>query len=147
MDKEHNEFVLLLGALTGLSLVGVLSVLAVMILRPNADNTQLIVTIIGFLTPTIVSVIGAFKGIQNSHTLKDLTVKVNGNVERQVQQAATVATLTERAANVEVAKQVAIDTAASVAVNTANAIAAANINTPVLPQPLKVDIVDHITKE
>lgn len=47
------------GAVVGLSALGVLSIVGVLLVQPEKDNTSLIATILGFLLPTILSLLGA----------------------------------------------------------------------------------------
>jgi hypothetical protein len=60
-----------LQAIVGVSLIGVLAVVAILALRPHDDNTQLIVTVIGFLAPTLVALLDTIR-----------TQRVNDSVQR-----------------------------------------------------------------
>jgi len=42
-------------------LIGVVSVMAVVIIRPNSDNTLLITTIVGFIAPTLMALLAFLK--------------------------------------------------------------------------------------
>ncbi len=60
-------------AIVILSSLGVVGVLAVTLIRPSADNTSIIVTIIGFLTPSI--------GAMLAGMLKETHATVNGRMD------------------------------------------------------------------
>ena len=129
----NGELKLLVTTIVGLSVLGLTSILSIIYFRPNADNTQLITSIIGFLAPTIMAFIAAFRGIQNSGDIKEVKKLVNGNASKQaetiatltdhaVNQSASIATLTEHLAATktaaELAAQTAADTAAALAFKT-----------------------------
>ena len=85
---KNTEILGLLASIFGLSLAGVAAVLIISYLRPNIDNTLLITTVIGFLTPTLASLIAVIKGFTNASAIQDLHLIVNSRLTQLLQQTA-----------------------------------------------------------
>jgi hypothetical protein len=62
----------MLRAITIMSGIGVAGIVAVEALRPKEDNAQIIFTILGFLSPTMVAVLALLKAHENREAVKDL---------------------------------------------------------------------------
>jgi len=92
----NNEVLLYLLPICVLIGLGLVAIVAVSILRPSQDNSQIITTIIGLLTPTLVALIAAVKSIQNGQDIKELHIVVNSRLSQLLQQTAMAAKLAER---------------------------------------------------
>lgn len=82
-----------LTAVLGISLIGALSVVALEVLRPEGVNTQAAYTILGFLAPTLVSLLAILRSVGNAQALNhlhDCTHQQNEHIEAATK-AATVA--------------------------------------------------------
>jgi hypothetical protein len=66
----------MLMTLFGMSALGVVSVVAITILRPHDDNTQLVATLLGFLVPTTAIVIDTLKTSEVHESVKTLQSQV-----------------------------------------------------------------------
>jgi hypothetical protein len=116
----NKAFVLLGGTIAGLSCLGVLSILLVVIKHPDSSTTsQAILQIVAILSPTIIALVGAFKSIETDKTVttkvEDLKTTVTGNSEHLEQQAAKVEDLHEQIATVNVKADIAAQTAVKLA--------------------------------
>ena len=92
------DFYLLIASIFGLSLIGVLAIILISFLRPNIDNTVLITTVIGFLTPTLASLIAVVKSFHNANAIEELHLAVNSRLTELLQQTSLAANLAGRAA-------------------------------------------------
>jgi hypothetical protein len=70
-----------------LSAIGVAAVLGILALRPHDDNFQLIVTLLGFLTPTLISILSLLKSSENKEHLDNLNNTVNARTSDLVKVA------------------------------------------------------------
>jgi len=68
MTPESRHIAWYVAAVVGISAVGVAGVVALEVLQPNVDR-GLIVTIIGFLTPTVVALLALIRGEGNSQQI------------------------------------------------------------------------------
>jgi hypothetical protein len=118
-----NDLKALIISVVSLTMVGLGSVVAIVLVRPTEDNTYLINTVITILLPTLMSFVAAFKGMQNSAQLKDIKEQGNGATQAAIVQAAHVATLTEQVKSVQEAALLAAQTSK----DTASALAAKEI--------------------
>ena len=123
----NKELIALMVTTVLLVVLGLGSMTAIVILRPADNNAVILKEIAEFLGPTILIFISLFKNIQNgvtndkiAATTNRVEFKVDGNIEKLVNQHATVATLTEQLVSVKAAA----DLAAKTAIDTAAALAA-----------------------
>jgi hypothetical protein len=123
----------LISATITISLIGVSAIVLIMILRPSTDNFQVITTILGFLAPTLFTYMSLLKSYQNGTALKEVKISVDGNIQKLLDQAGTVATLTEQVQSAKEAAKVA----AATSVTTAALVAAAQPPPPVIQDALK----------
>lgn len=56
----------------GLCLLGISSILAIVVLRPEGDNTTIIIAIVGFLAPTVAAIVALM--------VKDVHVLINSRM-------------------------------------------------------------------
>lgn len=106
---------LVIHAVVTINFVAAAAIIGILFLRPNQDNTPLIVTILGFLGPTIAALLALAKTIQTGAAVDNLKVQINGRLSQLLEQ-------TERAAKAE-GRQEGTDAAAAAA--TAAAVPAA----------------------
>jgi hypothetical protein len=110
-----RELTALVATVIALTMLGLVTIVAIVIFRPSADNGEIVKSIVSLLVPTLLTFIAAFKGVQNSADLKDLKQSTNGAIEHQVSQASAIATLTEQVKSAKTAADVAADNAAATA--------------------------------
>lgn len=72
LRSRRMQPVYLLLAVLGITAIGAASVVALEVLRPAGYNSQAAYTIIGFLTPTVVSILALIKSSGNGQTLKHI---------------------------------------------------------------------------
>lgn len=134
MSKTSELYLVVIGTVI-LSFIGVAALAYISYIRPLADNTQLNVMICGFLAPTILVYANWVKGYQiqtsqarNTEAIAEIKKNTNGLTTQAVNNAATIATLTEKVESANkassVAAQVAVNTAVALAAKTANSIPA-----------------------
>lgn len=116
----NKKFLLLGTAITGLSCIGVFSILAVAFGHPNAtNNDQTILQIISILMPTLIALIGAFKSIETEKVVTDkvdvLKTTIDGNREHLETQAIKVASLTKEVDTAKITANIAAKTAVTLA--------------------------------
>lgn len=88
----------------GMTLLGVSAVIAVFLMRPDKDNTAIIVSILGFIGPTLAAILAYFKA-QETHLV------VNSRMDefkRGLQEAARLAVAAARAEGVIVGKEAGV---------------------------------------
>lgn len=71
----------------GTAVLGVVSVLGIEALRPTTDNTQLIVTVLGFLAPTMISLIDTLKTDKVRHSMTEVHSNI-ASLSSQINQKA-----------------------------------------------------------
>lgn len=132
MSKTNELYLLVIGTIV-LCFIGIAAIAYISYIRPNADNMQIYVMILGFLAPTILTFGNFVKGyqiqtaqVQNAQGIADIKKNTNGMTTQLVNNAATVATLTEKVESANKAAEVA----AQVAINTAVALAAKTVESP-----------------
>jgi uncharacterized membrane protein YccC len=116
----------------GGTMVTLATIVVVLILRPEQDNSQLIATIVAVTAPTIAAVLALIKGTENAAALNEMRIVVNGRLaellartaqaerllgrdEGEVKAAVQATTLTELAERTAHAAVKAADVAAKVA--------------------------------
>jgi hypothetical protein len=102
-------------SLTIITCLGLICITCLEIFCPAGAQTQTVVLIIGFLTPTIGQILNLAKSNANGKGIDDVKVASNGQTEHAVQQAAKLATLTEKVESAKVAAEVAATTTAATA--------------------------------
>jgi hypothetical protein len=95
---KTTDFIALMCAVFGLGITGVIAIIVISYLRPNVDNTLLIIIVLGFLTPTLASLIAVVKGFANANAIRDLHVIVNSRLTELLQQTSLAANLAGREA-------------------------------------------------
>jgi hypothetical protein len=100
----NSQLLLLVGAVVTLAFIGVGGIISVTYLMPTRDNTQLIATIAGFIGPSIVAFIAAFKsteavarGKENAESIQSLHLVVNSRLTQLLEQTALASNLTGKA--------------------------------------------------
>ena len=93
---KTTDFIALMCAVFGLGITGVIAIIVISYLRPNVDNTLLIIIVLGFLTPTLASLIAVVKGFANANAIQELHVIVNSRLTELLQQTSLAANLTGR---------------------------------------------------
>lgn len=71
----HKDWLVTLTAVMSICVLGVAAIIILEIVNPAKDNSQLIATIIGFLTPTMVALLATVKSVQNSTAITALHAK------------------------------------------------------------------------
>lgn len=112
----NKKFLLLGVAISGLSCIGVLAILAVAFGRPNAtNNDQVMLQIVSVIMPTLIALIGAFKSIETEKIVTDkvigLKTTIDGNTDHLEKQAIKVADLNEKVETAKVTAEIAAKTA------------------------------------
>jgi hypothetical protein len=102
-------------SLTIITVVGLICITLLEIYCPAGAQTQTVVLIIGFLTPTIGQILNLYKSAENGQNIGDIKVATNGQTEHAVSQAAKLATLTEKVESAKLAAEVAANTTAATA--------------------------------
>lgn len=75
--------------------VALLSITVITILHPG-DNTAVIVSIFGCITPTIPALLALFKGIDNNKAIEQLHLVVNSRLTQLLESTANEAKFKER---------------------------------------------------
>ena len=84
-------------ALTIITCVGLLVIAAIEIAHPNADgNLQIIITIIGFLTPTIGIILNIVKSNENAMTITDVKHMIDQRARELAGATAKLGTIEDR---------------------------------------------------
>jgi EamA domain-containing membrane protein RarD len=73
-----------------LSAMGVATVFGILLLRPNQDNTQLILGVLGYLTPTLISILALLKSTENKENIENLHNTVNARTSDLVKVASQI---------------------------------------------------------
>jgi len=109
-------------ALTIITCVGLISITCLEIFCPQGAQTQTVILIIGFLTPTIGQILNMYKTDEgtkatkeNREGINDIKIATNGQTAHAVDQAAKLATLTEKVESAKTAAEVAATTTAATA--------------------------------
>jgi hypothetical protein len=95
----------LLISITLLTISG-LAAIAYVASTPNL-SIQTLGLILGFVSPTIISLLAMLRSLKNGTEIQNLSVRVDGRLEQLLQQAGLNATLVERAAGIEKATELA----------------------------------------
>lgn len=114
-------------ALTIITCMGLLVIAAIEIAHPTADsNLQIIVTIVGFLTPTIGIILNIVKSNENAMTITDVKTVVDQRAKELLGEAKKLGTIEDRtktlADNILDVKTKLVDTVAEKTSNTENKI-------------------------
>jgi hypothetical protein len=112
----NRELIALIATVFSITTLGLVAIVAIVILRPNAENGEIVKGIVTLIGPTVLLFVTAYKGIQNGTDIQKVIEATNGATEHQVKQAAAVATLTEQVASAKAAAEVAAKTAADAAI-------------------------------
>lgn len=94
-----NNPLYILVSITLLTLGGVVAVVYLGRL-PNA-SLQTTAMVLGFLSPTIVSLLAMLKSVKNGNDIHALSIRVDGRLDQLLASKALTATLAERALGVE----------------------------------------------
>ena len=73
-----------------MSALGVAVVFGILVLRPSQDNTQLILGVLGYLTPTLISVLALLKSTENKENIESLHKTVNARTSDLVKVASQI---------------------------------------------------------
>lgn len=68
--------------------VAVAAVVAIVLVRPDKDNTSLITVIVGMVAPTIAAILALIKGSESADAVKELRVVVDGRLTQLLEQTA-----------------------------------------------------------
>ena len=141
-NETNNEISMIVVAATVLVAIALFAILGISYLRPTTDNMTLDGLVLGFVSTIFVQFMGYMKGreavaksteavassVENRKAIEEVKKNTNGMTTQLVNNAVTVATLTEKVESAnkaaEVAAQVAVNTAVALATKTANDIPA-----------------------
>jgi hypothetical protein len=98
-----------------LTILGLGTVIALTVLHPNQDNSVLVREVVGFLALVIMQFIGLMKSTANGTDIKIIKDVQDGQTTHAINQAATVASLTEQVESAKKAAEVAAETAKATA--------------------------------
>lgn len=72
----------------GMTAICIVSIVAIIWKRPAADNTPLVVIIIGFASTTLASIIAALKSQEAKHLTREVGYRVNGRLGELIDETA-----------------------------------------------------------
>jgi hypothetical protein len=84
MDRVPGGLVI--HAVVSISFLGAGAIVAITLLRPGHDNTALILSVLGFLAPTVAALLALAKSVQNGAVMERLEVKLDGRMTQLLEQ-------------------------------------------------------------
>lgn len=74
----------------GMAFISIVAITAIIWRRPLADNTPLVVIIIGFASTTLASIIAALKSQEAKHLTRETAYRVDGRLSQLIDETAKV---------------------------------------------------------
>jgi len=72
----------------GMAFLSIVAITAIVWMRPAADNTPLVVIIIGFASTTLASIVAALKSQEAKHITREVGYRVNGRIGELIDKTA-----------------------------------------------------------
>jgi hypothetical protein len=76
-ERTDRKWAVVIGGIVAMTAIVAATVLGLTISSPESDSTPVLVTLLGFVAPTVVALLALLKGLDNQADIRENTTKTN----------------------------------------------------------------------